>query len=179
MINSDLHSKSQNLTRKTETTMFEMKLKVGNFLCRCWKAKKQMGPWGDLRMRTSRNHGWRGQVGVLAPWGLRVEAGPGLAWWWGPSCGGSAAADQRRVFPGEPARSLPRREGGRCSRMGQGRAGQARPWGRCVQDAGSWMSYSGVRHCAVDGWQEELILTSFFKKTTFHFVLSYSRLTTW
>lgn len=26
----------------------------------------------------------------------------------GPSCGRTAAADQSRVFPGEPARSLPR-----------------------------------------------------------------------
>lgn len=61
-----------------------------------------------------------------------------------------SAADQSRVFPGEPARSLPRREGGQHSYMGQGRAAQARLWGGCVQDAGLWMRYSGVRHCAVD-----------------------------
>lgn len=28
--------------------------------------------------------------------------------------------------------------------------GQARTWGGCVQDADSWMSYSGVKHCVVE-----------------------------
>lgn len=48
IINSNLHSKSQNLTRKTETTMFEMKLKVGVFNADTEKLKKkkqtQIGP---------------------------------------------------------------------------------------------------------------------------------------
>ena len=50
MINSNLHSKSQNLTRKTGTTMFEMKLKVGNFFADTEnlkkKKKKKKPKWG-------------------------------------------------------------------------------------------------------------------------------------
>lgn len=113
----------------------------------------QVGGWGcwpDGVSEWRLDHGWRERWWVLARWGLRVKARPRLAWRWGPSCGRTAAADQSRVFPGEPARSLPRMGFGWCSHRGQAWEGQARTWGGCVQDADSWMSYSGVRHCVIE-----------------------------
>lgn len=70
------------------------------------KLKSQVGPWGDLGVNTSRNLGWRDQWGGIGPTvqvDLRVGAGLWLACLWGPSCGGSAAAERgmEQVFPGK------------------------------------------------------------------------------
>lgn len=191
MINSNLHSKSQNLTRKTGTTMFEMKLKVGNFLCRYWKPgkKKKKTKWGH-----EVTSGWapagpqlEGQVVRVAPtgsqsggWttaGLTVGAEPWQKRCCWPEQGVSRETSQK---PAEDGVWVMQPQGSGLGRAGM-HVGRMCPGHWLVNELlwcealCCWTLSNTVT--VLCGWQEELILTSFFKKTTFYFVLRGNRLT--
>ena len=160
-----------------------------------------MGLWGDLRMSTSRTTARGTSWGVLAQWGLRVEAGP---WLEGQVVGVAPTRSQSGDWTtaGLTVGAEPWQK--RCCWPEQGvsRGTSQKPaedgvW--AMQPQGSGLGRAGThvgRMCpghrlvnellwcealccwtlsntvtVLCGWQEELILTSFFKKTTFYFVL--------
>lgn len=126
-----------------------------------WGLRVEAGPWLE------------GQVvgGPVGSQSEELDHGPQ------PDSGGRAVAElllltRAGCFQGNQPESLPRMGFGWCScgvRPGKDR----HAWGGCVQDADSWMSSTLVWSTVLlnflsntvtvlCGWQEELILTSFF-----------------